>query len=413
MRSKGRSLASIAAIFALSIINIGAPAIAKAALVTATGTNASACNQVTSNATGVTALRSGQDCIVTFTNTTAVTWTVPMGVTNVSAIIVGGGGGGGDSTSSATGGGGGGGGFFANSNISVSGDLTIAVGAGGSGSSLTTQGATGGTSYIGSLKVGGGGGGNGYNYVGGLRAGAGAGGSDFLSSGSGGGGRPTGTGVGAENQGGLAGAFAGSGLAFLGFTYTGVQGVAGSANSDGASGGMGGTIANAATRTSSISGSSVIYSKISQYRPWEDAQSGAGTKTPGSGGSPNYGYGVDPTVGGGAGADGVVIIRYTLASAILAPTFSGLIYKGTSESVTVTVNMPGKVRFFIDGKRIPGCLAVSTTGSLPSITATCTWKPAVHGLRSVYATLTPSDGTTASAASPKTSLPVLRRSSSR
>lgn len=382
---------------------------ANAAVVTATGTNSSACDQVVANSSGVTASRSGQDCIVTFTNSTETTWTVPLGITSVSAIVVGGGGGGGDSTANATGGGGGAGGYFSNSSIQVSGDIPIAVGGGGAGSSLTTQGTNGGTSYLGSLKVGGGGGGNGYNYVGGARARAGAGGADFVSSGGGGGGRPTNTGVGAENQGGLAGDFAAGGVNFFGNTYVGLQGAAGTSNSDAASGGMGGVIATAANRTSTISGSSVVYSKISQYRPWEDGLSGAGTKTPGSGGSPNYGYGTDPTVGGGAGAAGIVIVRYTLTSAMLAPTFSGTIYKGMLESVTVVVNIPGKVRFFIDGKKIPGCLAVNTTGTTPSITATCTWRPAVTGLRSIYATLTPFDGTTGAVTSARSTLPVVKR----
>lgn len=385
-----------------------------AAVVTATGTNASACNQSLSNTSGVTAERTGQDCIVTFTNTSEVIWSVPLGVSNVQAIVVGGGGGGGDSTASATGGGGGAGGFFANSSIQVNGEIPIAVGSGGAGSSLTTQGADGGTSYLGALKVGGGGGGNGVNYAGGARARAGVGGADFVSSGSGGGARPTGTASYTnEHLGGLAGSYAASGITFLGNTYTGLQGVAGGNYSDAASGGMGGTIATASNRTSSISGASVVYSKISQYVPWEDGRSTAGTKTPGSGGSPNYGYGTDPTVGGGAGAAGIVIIRYTLASAILAPTFSGTIYKGTLESVTVIVNIPGKVRFFIDGKRIPGCLGVNTTGVTPTITATCTWEPSVTGTRSVYAVLTPSDGTTSAATSSRTALPVVKRNNFR
>lgn len=383
---------------------------ARAALVTATGTNSASCDQSVSNSAGITAARSGQDCIVTFTNTTEVTWTVPLGVTSVSAIVVGGGGGGGDSTAFATGGGGGAGGFFQNTNVSVSGDIPIAVGAGGSGSALATQASNGGTSYLGTLRVGGGGGGNGVNYAGGARAKAGVGGADFVSSGSGGGGRPTGTAAYvSEYVGGLAGDFAASGISFLGNTYIGLQGAVGNRNSDASSGGMGGAIATAANRTSSISGSSVIYGKISGYLPWEDAGSTAGTKTPGSGGSPNYGYGTDPTASGGAGAAGVVIVRYTLASAILAPTFTGTIYKGTSESITVTVNMPGKVRFYFEGKRIPGCLSVSTTGTAPNVIATCTWNPAVTGNRYVHATLTPSDGTTSAVTSGKTLLPVRKR----
>ncbi len=382
---------------------------AKAAVVTATGTNASACNQEASNSTGVTAVRSGQECIVTFTNSTETVWTVPMGIRTISAIVVGGGGGGGDSAASSTGGGGGAGGFFQNSNIAVSGSIPILAGTGGNGSSISSQADDGGTSYLGTLKVGGGGGGNGNTYTGGSRAKAGVGGPDFVSSGSGGGGRPTGSASYTnEYLGGLAGEYAASGIAFQGKTYVGIQGVAGNRNSDGASGGLGGVVTPSSLRTSTISGSSIEYSKVSLYVTWES--SGA-VKTPGSGGSPNYGYGTDPTVGGGSGAAGVVIIRYTLSSAINAPTYSGTINKGTLESVTVLVNIPGRVRFFIDGKRIPGCLAVATTGNTPTITATCTWKPSVTGLRSVYAVLTPLDGTTTGATSARTALPVVKRAS--
>lgn len=401
---------------ALSLLFFGLANIdqASAAVLNATGTNSSACNQSLTSTAGVTAERSGQDCIVTFTNTTEVIWSVPLGITSVQAVVVGGGGGGGDSAANQTGGGGGAGGFFSNASISVSGDIAIKVGAGGSGSNSVGQGTAGGTSYLGTLKVGGGGGGNGVSYAGGVRAGAGVGGTDFVSSGSGGGGRARYAGTGNEINGGLAGAFSSTGVTFLGNTYVGIQGVAGgNAGGDSGTGGLGGKTTPASDRTSSISGAAVEYSKTSDYRAWGDASSTSGTKTPGSGGSPNYEYGTNNATSGGNGADGIIIIRYTLASAILAPTFSGTIYKGTLESVTVIVNIPGKVRFFIDGKRIPGCLAVNTTGTTPNITATCTWEPSVSGTRSVYAVLTPSDGTTASATSARTALPVVRRSTLR
>jgi hypothetical protein len=386
----------------------------QAATVVATGTSADVCNQDVSISSGITAQRSGQFCIVTFTNTTETTWKVPVGVSSISAIIVGGGGGGGDSTSGATGGGGGAGGYFQNSNILVSGSIAIAIGAGGSGSSRTTQADNGGTSYIGTLKVGGGGGGNGVTYAGGARAKSGVGGADFVSSGSGGGGRPTGTaGYTNEYLGGDAGAYAASGISFLGFTYTGLQGVSGSRNSDGASGGFGGYISPASSRTSTISGASVVYSKISDYRAWEDALTNAGTKTPGSGGSPNYSYGVEIYGSGGAGADGIVIIKYAISAYIATPTYSGELTKGILESVTVTVNASGKVRFFFDGKRIPGCVSISTTGTAPNLIATCNWKPSVTGRHQVHATFTPTDSNIAISNSGRISIFVFRRSTTR
>ena len=397
-----------------SLISVISTSSAQAATVVATGTSADVCNQEVSSASGITAQRSGQNCIVTFTNTAEVNWNVPAGVASVSAIIVGGGGGGGDSTSGATGGGGGAGGYFQNTNIFVSGSIAISVGAGGAGSSRTTQGSNGGTSYIGTLKVGGGGGANGVTYAGGARAKSGVGGADFVSSGSGGGGRPTGSaGYTNEYLGGDAGAYANSGISFLGFAYTGLQGVAGSRNSDGASGGFGGYISPASARTSTISGASVVYGKISDYRAWEDAQTGAGTKTPGSGGSPNYSYGVEIYPSGGAGADGIVIIRYVITSFIADPTYSGEITKGLLESITVTVNATGKVRFLFDGKRIPRCISVSTAGTAPNLSATCNWKPSVSGKHQLHATFTPTDSNIASSVSGKISISVLRRTSAR
>ena len=54
------------------------------------------CDSTVSSATGVTATTSGDYCVVSFTDTTtAVTWTVPTGVSSVRTLVVGGGGGGG------------------------------------------------------------------------------------------------------------------------------------------------------------------------------------------------------------------------------------------------------------------------------------------------------------------------------
>jgi hypothetical protein len=176
---------------------------------------------------------------------------------------------------------------------------------------------------------------------------------------------------------------------------------------------MGGFISLASSRTSTISGASVVYSKISTYRAWEDVASTAGTKTPGSGGSPNYSYGVEVYSSGGAGADGIVIIKYAISAYVATPNYSGELTKGVLESVTVTVNAVGKVRFFFDGKRIPGCVSVSTTGTAPNLIATCNWKPSVTGRHQVHATFTPTDSNIASINSGRISIFVLRRSNTR
>jgi hypothetical protein len=100
-------------------------------------------------------------------------------------------------------------------------------------------------------------------------------------------------------------------------------------------------------------------------------------------------------------------------SNITAPSFSGTVYKGVSTTLTVTSNAAGKVRFFVGGKRISTCLAVSTSGSYPNFQATCNWKPPVSGKQLLTATITPSDGSFSTANSSSSFANVLKRSNSR
>jgi len=95
------------------------------------------------------------------------------------------------------------------------------------------------------------------------------------------------------------------------------------------------------------------------------------------------------------------------------PTVSGNVYKGVVISITVTLNAPGKVRFFMDGKRIASCLAVSTSGSYPNYSASCSWKPTVTARHNVTATLTPSDYSFTSSSSQVGTFWVLKRTTLR
>jgi hypothetical protein len=90
---------------------------ANAATVTATGNDASYCNQTVDVNTGVTAERlANGDCVVKFsTASTNISWTVPTGVTSVNLLVVAGGGGGGSRHA----GGGGAGGILHVTNYSV------------------------------------------------------------------------------------------------------------------------------------------------------------------------------------------------------------------------------------------------------------------------------------------------------
>jgi len=128
----------------------------------------------------------------------------------------------------------------------------------------------------------------------------------------------------------------------------------------------------------------------------------ANTGGGGGGGGLAYISGNSNTQGvGGKGGSGIVILRYTpdTNTSIGALSVSGAIYKGVTQSLSVTVNTAGKVRFFMDGKRIPNCLSVATTGSYPNFTATCNWKPTGSNRHVITATFTPTDPTY-SAASP-------------
>jgi hypothetical protein len=98
-----------------------------------------------------------------------------------------------------------------------------------------------------------------------------------------------------------------------------------------------------------------------------------------------------------------------IAPTVGTPTISSNLRKGTSATMTVTSGTSGTFRFYLDGKRIPACLNVSTTGSSPSYTATCTWKPPVLGNHRVYATLTSSDPGYTNSTTPSASITVLPR----
>ena len=270
------------------------------------------CSPTSSSLDGFTTL--------TFSTTGSCTWSTPAGLTTAQLLVVGGGGGGGDSSTSATGGGGGAGGYFSSSSVAVSGSILITVGAGGSGAtSSTTNGTSGRDSAFGTLKVGGGGYGNSVSFATSQRAGSGIGGSGYVSGGSGGGGRSRNAGDNNAKLAGTAGARDASGVSFLGTTYTGLDGTAGNDawSGDYLSGGFGGAITSS-SRTSSISGSSTVYSKGGTFLPWNSGSNTAAPQTYGSGGAANYNYGNAEAAGntlGGDGAQGVVILKYAMPSA--------------------------------------------------------------------------------------------------
>jgi hypothetical protein len=183
---------------------------------------------------------------VAFTTAGTTSWTVPTGVTSVSAVVVGGGGGGGGhSTTNVAGSGGGGGGGLRWINtlaVTPGETITVVVGAGGTGSATTTGG-TGGTSSLarGASNLINATGGSGGPYTGATTIAA-AGGSGSTIGGNIGGGNGGAGGVGTSGNdgggGGGAGGYSGNGGA--GNTAANVGGSAGAGG-----GGGGGGAANA------------------------------------------------------------------------------------------------------------------------------------------------------------------------
>ena len=100
--------------------------------------------------------------------------------------------------------------------------------------------------------------------------------------------------------------------------------------------------------------------------------------------------------------------------AISAPSVTATVSKGVATTISVTLDAAGKVRFFADGKAIAGCLNKATTGSSPSFTATCSWKPTVMKQVVLSARVTPSTLTSSSiTTSPATNVFVVKRTTTR
>lgn len=97
---------------------------------------------------------------------------------------------------------------------------------------------------------------------------------------------------------------------------------------------------------------------------------------------------------------------------LTSPSLSATPYKGVLLTITVTPgagSTGGAVTFLSRGKRIPGCLkkSYSGTGSL-----SCSWKPTVQGINELSATFTPTGSEYAPATS-RSSYLVFKRTTSR
>lgn len=72
------------------------------------------------------------------------------------------------------------------------------------------------------------------------------------------------------------------------------------------------------------------------------------------------------------------------------PTFA----KGVASTLTTTLDRSGKVTFLARGKRIPGCVSLSTPTTTP-YTINCSWKPPITGSFPITMMMTPTTGSPA------------------
>lgn len=79
--------------------------------------------------------------------------------------------------------------------------------------------------------------------------------------------------------------------------------------------------------------------------------------------------------------NGVSSVTLSLTGGTVTPP------KGQAINIIAAVDQAGKISFFIDGKRIPGCY--NKSASVGNVT--CSWKPAVQKISMITATLNPSN----------------------
>ena len=96
----------------------------------------------------------------------------------------------------------------------------------------------------------------------------------------------------------------------------------------------------------------------------------------------------------------------------VALTVPSTIYKGGSSSISISVPLTGKVTFMVAGKRIPGCINKSATGTTP-ITVTCTFKASLGGSQNFTALFTPTNQSVLPAISIPVNRYIVKRSTTR
>lgn len=122
---------------------------------------------------------------------------------------------------------------------------------------------------------------------------------------------------------------------------------------------------------------------------------GNSTGYQGGGGGGSYNGGTTKIVNGvsNTGNGSVVITRLAGAPVVFnALSLTGNTLLATYRnpiSLIANVDLAAKITFTANGKRIPGCIKIPTSGTAPNITATCKWSPASRGSITLSAIATP------------------------
>jgi hypothetical protein len=85
-------------------------------------------------------------------------------------------------------------------------------------------------------------------------------------------------------------------------------------------------------------------------------------------------------------AAGQILVTYSNVAPVVTTSIAGnvkAVNKGSVIALTTNVDQPGKVTFFANGKRIPGCIGISTSAG----NVTCNWKPSAKGNVSITASI--------------------------
>lgn len=338
----------------------------------------------------------GSDCVLTFTYSgDYYAWTVPSGVTTITVDAYGAQGGKSTCTYNTVASGGLGG--RVQSRLSVSAGETLYLYVGGQGSTASASDMSTSPGWNGGGRGGVGNASSGYWGSGGggatdIRSSAGVLNSRILVSG-GGGGASCESNTTSDNGGSGGGLVGGSGARVAASSTTsfgGTQSAGGAAitwsgwgPSQAGSLGVGGNAqaSTATTGQSSVNGG-------------------------GGGGGGYYGGGGGSWVGGGGGSsytdpvratnvthtqgsrsgNGLLIITYAVALPVITTSIAGnvkTVAKGQSIQLTTNVDQAGKVTFFADGKRIPGCIGISTSGG----NVVCNWKPKIQSSSKITASI--------------------------